>query len=273
MPETTLTPATRPIDCPRHSPCVDLSYIDAGQGPALVLIHGLGGRAAAWEQQIEALSSSYRVIAPDLRGHGNSGYRAEEPVTIRALADDLVALLGDLGVEQAHVCGNSMGGMIALELWVRYPAWLKSLILAGTAAFYPPPHVLDDFLRLFDQMDMTAWAGFMAPRLLRRRPLASLLEEVVQTMAATSRDAYRQGLAAVFLADYRWALPLIDIPALILVGEEDQAAPVGYARFLAHHLKGSRLRVVPEAAHLLQQENPGEVNRQLREHLERFGDK
>jgi len=273
MPETTLTPVTRTIDCPRHSPCIDLSYIEAGTGEALVLIHGLGGHAAGWEQQIKDFSAAYRVIAPDLRGHGNSGYRAEEAVTIRSLTEDLVTLLKGLEVERAHMCGNSMGGLIALELWVRYPAWVKSLILADTTAFFPPPRILDSFLRLFDQMDMMAWAGFMVPRLLRRGAPADLMEKLVQTIAATSREVYQQGLVATFSADYRWALPLVDLPTLIVVGEEDQATPIGYARFLEHHIKNSVLRVVHEAAHLPQQENPPEFNRQLRLHLERLGDK
>lgn len=273
MSEVILTTATRSIDCARHSPCIDMSYIDAGTGETVVLIHGLGGDAAGWERQIEALSSAYRVVAPDLRGHGNSGYRAEEPVTLRSFTEDLAALLKGLGVEGAHVCGNSMGGMIALELWVRWPSLVKSLILADTAAFFPPPQILDDFLRLFDQTDMMTWAGFMVPRLLSAGAAASLKEEVVQTMAATQRDVYRQGLAAVFSADYRWALPLVEVPTLIVVGEEDQATPVGYARFLQHHLRDSVLQVLPDAAHLPQRENPGEFNRHLRAHLERCKDK
>ncbi|MEJ2090807.1 MAG: alpha/beta fold hydrolase [Syntrophobacterales bacterium] len=273
MPETTLTSAKRLIDCPRHSPCIEMSYIDGGAGETLVLIHGLGADATGWGEQLEELSSSHRVIAMDLRGHGDSGYRPEEPVTIRTLVDDLVALLRGLGVEQAHVCGNSMGGMLALELWVRWPALLKSLILVDTTAFFPPPQILDDFLRLFDHMEMTAWARFMAPRLLWRGAPTNLVEEMVQMMAATSRAVYRQGLVAAFLADYRWMLHMVDIPTLILVGEEDQATPVGYARFLESHIKGAVLQVVPEAAHLPHRENPREFNRQLRAHLERFGDK
>lgn len=273
MSEKNLIAATRSIDCARHSPCIDMSYIDAGTGETVVLIHGLGGDAAGWGRQIEALSSDYRVVAPDLRGHGSTGYSDEEPVTIRSFTEDLAVLLKGLGIEGAHVCGNSMGGMIALELWVRWPALVKSLILADTAAFFPPPQILDDFLRLFDQTDMMTWAGFMVPRLLRPGAPASLKEEVVLTTAATQRDVYRQGLVAVFSADYRWALPLVEVPTLILVGEEDQATPLGYARFLEHHFKDSVLRTIPDAAHLPQRENPEEFNRQLRAHLEKFGGK
>jgi 3-oxoadipate enol-lactonase len=259
---------TMPIDCPRHRPCIEMSYYDGGAGETLVLIHGLGANAAGWVEQIEELSSSYRVIAMDLRGHGASGQRSEELATIRAFADDIAALLKGLRAAPAHVCGNSLGGMIVLELWVRWPSLMQSLILEDTAAFFPPPNIMEDFLWFFDHLDMQAWARFMAPRLLRHESLASLEDEMVQTMAATSRAVYRQGLVAAFQADYRWMLPTVDIPALILVGDEDQATPMGYARFLASQIKGSAFQVVPEAAHLPHRENPRAFNGLLRAHLE-----
>ncbi|MEJ2069794.1 MAG: alpha/beta fold hydrolase, partial [Syntrophobacterales bacterium] len=90
MPEMTLTSARRLIDCPRHSPCIEMSYVDGGAGETLVLIHGLGATATAWGEQLEELSSSHRVIAMDLRGHGDSGHRPEEPVNLRAFVDDIV---------------------------------------------------------------------------------------------------------------------------------------------------------------------------------------
>jgi pimeloyl-ACP methyl ester carboxylesterase len=144
-----------------------MSYYDGGAGDPLVLIHGLGANAAGWVEQFAELSASYRLIAMDLRGHGGSGYRPEEPITIRAFADDIAALVEGLGVEQAHFCGISLGGMIVLELFVCCPSLMESLILADTTAFFPPPQPLEDFLRLFDQMDLAGWARFMAPRLLR----------------------------------------------------------------------------------------------------------
>jgi 3-oxoadipate enol-lactonase len=158
--------------------------------------------------------------------------------------------------------------MIVLELFVCCPSLMKSLILADTTAFFPPPHMLEDFLRRFDHMDLAGWARFMAPRLLRPQSLASLEGEMVQTMAATSRAVYRQGLVAAFQADYRWMLPTVDIPTLILVGEEDRATPVVFARFLAGHIKDAVLQMVPEAAHVPHRENPRAFNRLLRSHLE-----
>lgn len=268
MPEMRPAPARLAISCSRHRHCIDLAYHDQGQGEVLVLIHGLGANATAWRDQMAELSAACRVIAPDLRGHGDSGQRPEEPITVRAFADDVIALLKGLDVGRAHVCGNSLGGMIALEIWVRVPSLVKSLILANTTAFFPPPQMLDDFLRLFDAMDMAAFARFMAPRLLTPQAPATLVEEVVQMIEGVSRSVFRQGLVAAFQADYRWMLPLVDVPTLIVVGAEDQATPAGYARFLEKHIKDAALRVAPAAAHLPHRENSPAFNRLLREHLQ-----
>lgn len=258
-----------PLDCPRHRPCIEMAYTDQGAGEALVLIHGLGGSSRSWRAQTSELAQTCRVIAVDLRGHGQTGYRLEEAVSIRSLAEDVLALLRQLGIRKGHFCGHSLGGMIVLEIFARSGPMMQSLILANTAAFFPPPNILEEFLTIFDQLDMPAWARFIAPRLLRPGAPAALTEEVVETISATSRAAYRQALIAVFRGDYRWLLPLIDLPALIVVGEEDRATPWGYGLYLQKMLKNSSLQVVPEAAHLAHQENPREFNRLLSLHLHR----
>jgi pimeloyl-ACP methyl ester carboxylesterase len=149
---------------------------------------------------------------------------------------------------------------------------MQSLILADTTAFFPPPQILGEFLSLFDRLDMPAWARFMTPRLLRRGASAALIEEVVEAISAASRAVYRQALIAAFQADYRWLLPLIDLPTLVLVGDEDRATPWGYARYLQSQIRNSSLQVVPNAAHLAHRENPQEFNQQLGLHLKRMRD-
>lgn len=258
------------IDCPVHAPCIELNYYEQGAGEPLVFIHGLGGKADRWRLQMEALSNNYRVLAMDLRGHGQSGYRAAEPVSIRAFADDVMALLDKLGLDQAHICGLSMGGMIALEIFARYAPRVKSLILADTAAFFPPPQAREELLGHFDRLDMASWAAILAGRILCREAPVELRQEVTQMLAANRRDLYRAGLIATFDSDYRRLLPLINLPALILVGEEDQATPIGYAEYLQANIRGSVLQVIPQAAHLSSLENPAVFNWQISAHLQRY---
>jgi 3-oxoadipate enol-lactonase len=258
-----------PIDCPVHAPCLELNYHEQGSGEPLVFIHGLGGNATIWRFQLEALSHNYRVLALDLRGHGKSGYRAEEPVSIRAFADDVVALLAKLGLYQAHFCGLSLGGMIALEIFVRYPARVKSLILADTTAHFPPPQTREELLGHFDRLEMASWAALLAGRILRRQAPSELRQEVTQMLATNQRALYRAGLIATFDSDYRWVLPLLDLPTLILVGEEDRATPSRCAEYLQVNIPGSVLQVIPQAAHLSNLENPAVFNRQISAHLQR----
>jgi 3-oxoadipate enol-lactonase len=261
-----------PINCLCHQPCIELSYLEHGAGEALILIHGLGANADSWRPQVDALAKNYRVIAMDLRGHGQSGFRVEEPITVRAFADDVVALIKNLGIDRAHFCGISMGGMIALEIFVRYGDKVKSLILADTTAFFPPPQAREELLRHFDSLEMVEWGQLMARRVLRREAPPDQRQEVAHMLAANRRAIYRQGLIASFGSDYRWVLPQVNLPTLILVGEEDQATPVGYAGYLHKNIKGSVLQVISQAGHFANLENPAAFNWQVCAHLKRCPD-
>lgn len=267
-----VTSGRMPINCLCHHPCIELSYLEQGAGDALILIHGLGANADSWRPQVDALAKNYRVIAMDLRGHGQSGVRAEEPITVRAFADDVAALVKNLGIERAHFAGISMGGMIALEIIVRYGGQVKSLILADTTAFFPPPQAREELLRHFDSLEMVEWGQAMALRVLRRKAPPEQRREVAQMLAANRRAVYRQGLLAAFESDYRWVLPQVNLPTLILVGEEDQATPIGYAGYLHKHIQGSVLQVISQAGHFANLENPAAFNWQVCAHLKRCQD-
>jgi 3-oxoadipate enol-lactonase len=267
---TILTPLRLPINCLFHSPCVELSYYDQGSGDTVIFIHGLGANAASWRKQMFDLIPDYRVIAMDLRSHGQSGYRADEAITLKALADDIINLMMNLDLNQAHFCGLSMGGSIALEIFMRYRSKIKSLTLADSAPFYPPPALLQQRLQLLESMEMADWGRLVALLTLRREASYEEREEVAQMFAANRRVPYRQALIATFNSNYNWLLPLIDVPTLIMIGEEDQVTPIGLAMHLHMHIKGSVLRVIPGAAHLSNLENPAEFNRHLKEHLHKF---
>jgi 3-oxoadipate enol-lactonase len=261
-----------PIDCSFHAPCIELNYYDAGFGEPVVLIHGLGENLDSWLPQIEALSGAYRVIALDLRGHGQSGHREEEPITLKRFADDICFLMKRLALDKAHFCGLSMGGLIALEMFLRYKSLIKSLILADTSPILPPAPMLAERLGLLDSMELNDWGKILAVLTLRPGAPLELRQKVAQMFAQNRRSPYRQALITTFTSDFSWLLPLIDVPTLVLVGEADQVTPIGCALFLQNHIKNSVLRVISGAAHLSNLENPGEFNRALREHLEQGTD-
>ena len=257
------------IPCPFHDPCIELNYYDEGVGEAIILVHGLGEEGLSWRPQIQEFSQHFRVIAPDLRGHGASGHRDEEVITLKRFADDAVALARHLGIDQAHFCGLSLGGLVVLEVFCRYPNLIKSIILADTAVFFPPPDLLAERLKLLDGLGLMEWAK-LAPSIYLRPGASPAQKAEVAAMVGRNRLApYRQSIVATFTADYRWLLPLIDVPALILVGEEDQVATLGMARYTLRSIPGSTLRVIPKAGHLTNLENPQAFATEVLAHLAR----
>src|SRR5207248_9043217 len=111
---------------------IHLHYTEAGDGPALVFLHGLGATHANWEFTLPAFADRWRVIAPDLPGHGGSA-KPDAPYTIDFYAGVVRSLGRELGVREAVVVGNSLGGQIALELGLSYPTWTRALVLAAPA--------------------------------------------------------------------------------------------------------------------------------------------
>ncbi|MBL8989265.1 MAG: alpha/beta fold hydrolase, partial [Gemmatimonadetes bacterium] len=110
---------------------VALQTIDRGTGPTVILIHGLGGRGADWTPQIDHLASRFRVVAPDLRGHGQSPKPAG-PYAMRDLAADVAALIRRVGGGPVHVVGLSLGGMVAFQLAVDDPALVRTLTIVNS---------------------------------------------------------------------------------------------------------------------------------------------
>jgi 3-oxoadipate enol-lactonase len=257
------------LPCSFHDPCLELNYYDAGAGEAIILVHGLGEEGLSWRLQIQEFSRHYRVIAPDLRGHGASGHRDEEVITLKRFADDIIALARHLEIGQAHFCGLSLGGLVVLEIFCRSPNLVKSIILADTAVFFPPPDPLEERLRLLDRLGLIAWAK-LAPNIYLRPGAPPAQKAEVAAMVGRNRlTPYRQSIVATFTADYRWLLPLIDVPALILVGEEDQIVSSGIARYTHRAIPGSTLRVIPQAGHLTNLENPSAFATEVLAHLAR----
>ena len=126
---------------------LQMYYEERGRGPALVFIAGLGGRPGQFTGLVEAFEDRYRCITFDNRGGAGQTDKPPGPYSIAQFADDTAGLLATLDIERAHVCGFSMGGMVAQELALRYPERCRSLVLEGTAAGLDP--YVDRFIRLW----------------------------------------------------------------------------------------------------------------------------
>ena len=254
-----------------HINGITLAYDDNGSGIPLVFLHAFPLNRTMWAQQEEALSSRFRTISIDLRGHGES----DAPLwryTLEQAADDVCALLDHLSIPQAVFVGLSMGGYILLALYRKYPERVIGLVLADTRA---QADTLEGIHGRF-QMAQTAYregpsaiADLMLPKLLSP---ATLQEKpaIVQQVRRMIESNQISGIAGdlMAMADRPDSVPLlkqITCPTQIIVGELDQATPPSEAKLMAEQIPGARLALIPNAAHLANVEQPDAFTKILAE--------
>jgi 3-oxoadipate enol-lactonase len=242
-----------------------------GEGPALLLCHGLLGDGRLWDGVAPALSERFRLIVPDLRGHRSS--LATRPFTLWEVAEDLRAILDAEGVSSALVAGFSMGGMAALRLTLAAPDRVRALALLNSAASREPwfPRVRN--------LGMAAVVNLAGP-LRAFEPIASGLmfskrfraerPEVVEQAFAAYRGHGGASLAhairAVFNRDDLAArLEEVRLPARVVAGELDPQTPPAWSAQLALGIRGATLVTLPGAGHMTPLEQPEAVAQQLRE--------
>ena len=244
---------------------VELAYqIDGSEGaPALALVNSLGTNLRMWEPQMARFSQAFRVVRYDCRGHGASAAPPGE-YTIEQLGRDLLALLDALRIERAHVCGLSLGGMVALWLAANAPERVARVVFADTAARIGTVESWTARIALARTAGMSAvaelaLARFLSARFRSQHPdVARQLREMVES---TNLEGYTGACAALRDADLRPSLPAITAPSLIIVGEGDESTPPAQARALHSAIRGSELVIVHDAAHLANVEQPEAFSR------------
>jgi 3-oxoadipate enol-lactonase len=203
------------------------------------------------EPQIAALARTFRVLRYDTRGHGTST-DTPGPYSIESLGRDVVGLLDGLGIERAHFCGLSMGGMIGMWLGVHAPGRLRQLVLANTAARIGPPDNWNARIEKVRAGGMAAISQAVMERWFTPGYIAKHPGQIVamrQMMERTPAQGYVACCAAVRDMDQRDAVAAIGAPTLVIAGTHDIATPVADGRFLADRIKGAAYAEI-DAAHL-----------------------
>ena len=259
-------------------PDISLNYFDSGDGPPILFVHGFPLDHTMWRHQLSEFSQTHRVIAPDLRGFGQSDVTSGT-VTMEQFADDLAALLDALGVSEPVVfCGLSMGGYIGWQFFKRHRNRLTALIQCDTRAIADTPEGVgnrEKLARLVLENGTEPVAAAMLPNLFTEATTPArqaAVEETRQAVLRTSPD----GIAAASLGmsvrpDVTADLPSIDVPTLLIVGEEDRISPVEEMRGIADAIPGAELAVIPDAGHMSPLENPEAVNAAIRDLLATVG--
>ncbi len=246
-----------------HVNNIDLAYESQGQGTAVVLIHGFPLNRNMWEHQVRGLANDCRVIAVDLRGHGESQVVAG-PGSMDAFADDINALLESLGIGQAVIAGFSMGGYAAFAFCRKYPGKVKALVLADTRPQPDAPEGAEGRRNTAKAVgESGATAGVvdgMVPRMFTQATIDGNKATVERARAITASTA-PQGVIADLHAmadrpDSQPTMSQITCPTLILVGDQDNLTPVADAELMAEKIQGAKLVKIAGAAHLSPMEQP-----------------
>jgi pimeloyl-ACP methyl ester carboxylesterase len=255
-----------------HSVEVDgltIAYRQAGQGPALVLLHGFLCDSRCWRHQLSHLADQFRVVAWDAPGAGSSS-DPPDTFTTASYAHCLAGFLDAIGIERAHVLGLSWGGILAQEFYRLFPERSRSLVLADTYA---------------------GWRGSLPESLWKERLAACLKDAngppealVAKFVPGVFTDAAPQHLREEFSAivsdfhpvgfrlmslssaqvDTRDLLPSIDVATLVLWGDDDRRSPLHVAEQFHAAIPGAELAIIPNAGHLSNMEQPDVFNGHVR---------
>jgi pimeloyl-ACP methyl ester carboxylesterase len=258
----------------------------AGSGPPVVLLHAFPLDGRMWAPQVEALSGSFQVIVPDLRGFGAARGAVADPDEhdlgeggwMDLLADDVALLLDRLEVERAVVAGLSLGGYLAFALWRRHAARIRALGLIATRAGKDREEAARNRLEMAERVGEEGVAfvpTVMLPRILgatSRATRPEVIERVTRLIIEQSPAgvaAAQRGMAT--RADSTGTLGSIDVPVLVIAGAEDETIPVGDAKLIADQVRNGRLVEIESAGHLVNLEQAELLNQLVYQFVSELG--
>ena len=260
-----------------------IGYVRAGSGPPVVLVHGFAGDAlSTWSRQIEALSGKYTVVAWDVPGAGRSAVPATS-FRLPDYADCLAAVIRTLGLARPHVVGLSFGGALLLDLCGRRLLPARSLVVAGGYAGWAgslPADEADQRLRAClaaSELPGDEFAAVMLPSMFSTSAGTNADRDAMTAFASSVRAVnpagFRMMARASAGADLRRLLPTIDIPTLLLWGDQDARAPLPIAHALHAAIAGSRLVVLPGVGHVSPVQAPDQFSQELLAFLQAADDR
>ncbi len=252
----------------------EIAYWSLGEGAPVVLLHPFPADHEVWMPVAQALAVRYRVVLPDLRGHGESGV-GDGPATMEKHAADIVRVMDVAGIGRAPLAGVSIGGYVLFEFWRRYRGRVAALIFCNTKAPADSAEARAGRLQAANDVLERGTEPFlesMIPRLLgktTRETRPDLVDGALRMMRRMSADDVAQvqrGMAA--RADSLETLKTINVPTLLITGNEDILTGVSEAELMRQNISGSQLRVIPKAGHYSPWEQPEEAARIVRQFLD-----
>ena len=252
----------------------EIFYDVTGEGPPVVLLHPFPIHHEFWDPVARMLSSRYRLVVPDLRGHGESSL-GNGPATMQKHAADIARVMDATGVDRAPLIGVSIGGYAIFEFWRRFRDRVSSLVLCNTKAQADTPEARAVRLQVADDILQRGTEQFfegMAQKLMgetTRRSRPDLVEgalRMMRKMSAENVAGVQRGMAD--RPDSVPTLKTITVPTLIITSDEDMMTGLPEAELMKQHIPGSQMKVIAKAGHYSPWERPEEVGKLLRQFLD-----
>ncbi len=255
---------------------VELAYRDEGRGEPIVFLHAFPLNQTMWDNQVAEFRSTYRIITFDWRGFGASSVGSENH-GLTDFADDLANLLDELKIRSAIICGLSMGGYSAFAFYRKYADRVKALVLCDTRAAADTEEGKSaryEMAELARQRGVQALIEIMTPKLLGETTLKDK-PQIVEQVKKMIEAAHSEGIAKALIgmaqrADSTELLARIICPTLIIVGDEDKLTPPADAEKMNRAIASSQLRVIENAGHLPNLEEPDSFNQALANFLKQL---
>ena len=249
---------------------IDVTEGGGGDLTPILFLHGVGSDQSVWAPQLHHFGRQRRAVALSYPGYGRSAHI--EGATRDDYAAAVLAVMDALSIDRAHICGLSLGGVIAIAVHAAAPGRCKSLILADTFAVHPDGQaIFDRSVSASTEIGMRALAEARAGALLGLAAGPAIHHEVIETMSRIPPAAYALGARAAWLADQRDRASRIEVPTLVLVGDEDRITPPALSEELAALIPGARLETIADAGHLANIEQPAAFNAAIDRFLSEIG--
>lgn len=243
-------------------------------GDMVMLSNSLASNLSMWDAQIPVLTEAgYRILRYDSRGHGASA-TPEGPYSIPMLMDDALGLLDAMGIEKAHFCGLSKGGMVGQMLGTKHGDRFHSLTICDTSSHMPPPDLWDERIEMVRQGGMESVVDGTIDRWFTKEGQERIPDEVAKVrkmIMGTPVAGFNACCAAIREMDQRESIRGISLPVLVIVGEQDLSTPVEMSRRIQESIPNANLEIIPQAAHFSNVEQPGQFNQALTGFLRMHG--
>jgi 3-oxoadipate enol-lactonase len=248
---------------------IRLNVIEAGSGHPIIFLSGLGGTWSDWEQQLDGLSRRFRCIAVDHRCHGASD-RTWGELSVTRWTEDVVALCEVLGIEHTHVVGLSLGGMVAQRLGLSYPDLVDSAVLACTMARPEngSSELADAVVEAVRASGSAFWMAAASAGLDAKMDDPHV-RRMLRNAGSNDPDTLLRGIPAVLAHDAWDELAGYKSPALVIHGGNDAGVPIDHSRALAAQLPQASFRILDDASHFANIDQPEAFNAAIVEFLDR----